>query len=59
MDQGSPRSKLFVKKLLDAFVDEARWIFTPEKCIFDETKFGIYLRIRVADGIGAIKKGVD
>ena len=58
MNEGSPMSKLFVKILPDALVDEARWIFIPQKCVFDETKFCIYSRIRVADGIGAMKKGV-
>ena len=28
-----------MKKLPDAFIDEARWIFIPQKCVFDETKF--------------------
>ena len=58
MNEGSPRSKLFVKKLPDAFIDEARWIFIPQKYVFDETKFCINLRIEIADKIGTIKKGV-
>ena len=55
LNEGSPRSKLFVKKLPDAFMDEARWIFIPQKCIFDETKFCINLRIGIADRIGTMK----
>ena len=31
MNQGSPRSKPFVKKLPDALINEARWIFIPLK----------------------------
>ena len=58
MNEGSPKSKLFVKKLPDAFIDEARWIFILQRCVFDETKFCINLRIRVADRIGTMKKGV-
>ena len=52
------RSKRFVEKLPDAHIDEGRWIFISQRCVFDETKFYICLRIRVADGIGAMKKGV-
>ena len=58
LNEGSPRSKRFVKKLPDAFIDETRWIFIPKKCVFDETKFCISLRIRVADRIGTMKNGV-
>ena len=58
MNERSPRSKLFVQKLPDAFIDEARWIFIPQKCVFDEAKFCINLRIGIADRIGTMKKGV-
>ena len=47
-----------MKKYPDALIDEGRWIFIPQKCGFDETKFYINLRIRVADRIGTMKKRV-
>ena len=30
----------------------------PDKCVFDGMKFCIYRRMRVAEGIGMMKKGV-
>ena len=33
-------------------------MFIPQKGVFDKTKFYIYLRIRVENGIGAMKKRV-
>ena len=37
-------------------IDEDRWISIPDKCVFDETKFCIYIRTRIADDIETIKK---
>ena len=61
MDFFEPRESKeqnFVKKLSMHFSMKPRWIFIPKKCVFDETKFCIYLRKGVVDGKEATKKEV-
>ena len=29
----------FVEKFPNGLINEARWIFTPDECVFDETNF--------------------